>query len=154
MEPDSSGSAAYIDFSRLDPDPVPVGQKRPTKIESSDKISCLTIIIKCFMLYCSKYTYCTFRSAGCSLLWVEGISCSLDVLRGGLEMNILQFLIKKIDFHLNHFTIFGRQNRIPYWIRNRFRISIGMICWSQIMIHRYKMNRYESLVLPDWFGSV
>ncbi len=32
-------------LGRLDPGPVPVGQKWPTKIKSSDEISCLTITI-------------------------------------------------------------------------------------------------------------
>jgi hypothetical protein len=35
-----------------------------------------------------------FGSAGCSLLRAEGFFCSLDVLKRGLEMSSLKFLIK------------------------------------------------------------
>ena len=38
-----------------------------------------------------------FLSTGCSLLRSEGFSCSLCVLYGGLGINKLQFLIKKIE---------------------------------------------------------
>jgi hypothetical protein len=69
-----------IDFSRLDPDPGPGGQKLPTKIEKNSEISCF------------------FLSAGCSLLGAEGFSCSLDVLHGDFGMNKLQFLIQKLSF--------------------------------------------------------
>jgi hypothetical protein len=35
-----------------------------------------------------------FRSAGCSLLRAEDLSCNLDVLYGHLGMSKMQFLIK------------------------------------------------------------
>jgi hypothetical protein len=38
-----------------------------------------------------------FLSTGCSLLRAEGFSCSLGFLYGGLRINKLQFLIKKIE---------------------------------------------------------
>jgi hypothetical protein len=37
-----------------------------------------------------------FRSARCSLLRAEGFSSSLEVRYGGLGINKVQFLIKKI----------------------------------------------------------
>ena len=37
-----------------------------------------------------------FWSAGCPLLRGEDLSCSMDVLHGGLRINIKQFLINKI----------------------------------------------------------
>jgi hypothetical protein len=37
-----------------------------------------------------------FSSAGCSLLRAAGFLCSLDVLYGGLGIDKLQFLIKKL----------------------------------------------------------
>ncbi len=47
-----------------------------------------------------------FLSAGCSLLWTEGFSCSLGVIYGGLGISKLQFLIKKmeIEFPANFFS--------------------------------------------------
>jgi hypothetical protein len=38
-----------------------------------------------------------FEVPGCSLLRVEGFSCGLSVLYGGLGISKLQFLIKKIE---------------------------------------------------------
>jgi hypothetical protein len=38
-----------------------------------------------------------FLNTGCSFLRAEGFSCSLGVLYGGLGINKLQFLIKKIE---------------------------------------------------------
>ncbi len=58
-------------------DPDPGGQKWPQKTVKKDRIF-------------------IFWSAGCSLLRAEGFSCSLGVLYGGLGINKLQFLIKKI----------------------------------------------------------
>ncbi len=56
----------------------PGGQKLPIKIEKKERI---------FM----------FWSAGCSLLRVEGFSCSLGVLKGGLGISKLHFLFKKVN---------------------------------------------------------
>ncbi len=36
-----------------------------------------------------------YKSPGCSLLWAEGFSCSMDVLYRDLGISKLQFLIKK-----------------------------------------------------------
>ena len=53
-----------------------------------------------------------FWSAGCPLLRGEDLSFSMDVLHGGLRINIKQFLINKICifFQLKIFSIFGHQN--------------------------------------------
>ncbi len=42
-----------------------------------------------------KFIIFIFLSAGCSLLRIEGFSCSLDALHRGLGISKLQFLIKK-----------------------------------------------------------
>ncbi len=54
-----------------------------------------------------------FCSVGCFLLRAEGLTCSLDVLCGGLRISKLQFLIKKISVFsaVLFFSIFGHQNR-------------------------------------------
>jgi hypothetical protein len=73
----------------LDPDPDPGGQKYKNRKKS-----------RIFM----------FLSTGCSLLRAEGFSCSLGILYGGLGINKLQFLIKKIEVKfpaINFFQFFN-----------------------------------------------
>ncbi len=56
-----------------------------------------------------------FLSTGCSLTRAEGFSCSLGVLYGGLEINKLQFLIKKIEIKfpaINFFFNFWSSNPV------------------------------------------
>ncbi len=62
-----------------------------------------------------KYKKCRnfmFWSAGCSVLRVEGFSCSLDVLHGGLRINKLRFLVNEniVVFQLCNSYIFYHQN--------------------------------------------
>ena len=47
-----------------------------------------------------------FLSTGCSLLRAGGFSCSLGILSGGLGINKLQFLIKKIEIKLTAIIFF------------------------------------------------
>jgi hypothetical protein len=67
-----------------------------------------------------------FLSTGCSLLRVEGFSCSLGVLYGGLGISKLQFLIKKIKIifpAINFFSILGHQTLDPgSWSGSGIRI--------------------------------
>jgi hypothetical protein len=67
----------------LDPDPVAEGQNMThrNRIKSINYIFC----------------------AGCSLLRAQGFSCSLYALDGGLGINILQFLTKKVRFFQQFF---------------------------------------------------
>jgi len=53
-----------------------------------------------------------FLSTGCFIFRAEGFSCSLDILRVGLEIKNAIFLYKKymIFFQLYKFTIFSHQN--------------------------------------------
>jgi hypothetical protein len=74
VDPDPHGFA--IDSGRLDSDPERLDPHKRKKEEK--KIM--------------------FRSAGCSLLRVGGFFLSLDVLHGGLGINILLCLIKNINF--------------------------------------------------------
>ncbi len=47
-----------------------------------------------------------FWSTGCSPLWAEGFSCSLDVLYGGLGISKLQLLIKIISICFSAINFF------------------------------------------------
>ena len=73
-----------------------------------------------------------FWSAGCSLLRVDGFSCSLDVLYGGLGIIKLLCFIKKYKFSFSctFFTVFGHKNPGSGWIR----IRIDLKCWIRIRI--------------------
>jgi len=64
-----------IDIGRLDADPYPEGKKDSQK--RSEEISCFEVVDVLF-------------------LRARGFSCSMDVLHGGLGINVLQFLINKI----------------------------------------------------------
>ncbi len=94
-----------------------------------------------------------FWSAGCSLVWAEGFSCSLGVLCGGLGISKLQFFIQKL-------SIFGHQNPgsgldrdwiqiRPHWIRIRnterkkIENHVSAILWNHFF------NKV-SVRIPEW----
>ncbi len=54
-----------------------------------------------------KFRNFIFWSAWCSLLRAEGFFCSLDVFYGGLDMGILHFLIKILNFFLNCYNFWS-----------------------------------------------
>jgi hypothetical protein len=67
-----------------------------------------------------------FRSVRCSLLRAEGFSCSMKVLYGGLGINKLQFLIKKISNFFSSvifFQFLDIKTLDPDWVQIRFGIQ-------------------------------
>jgi hypothetical protein len=54
-----------------------------------------------------------FLSTGCSLLMADGLSYSLGVLYGGLGINKLQFLIKKIEIKFPAVNFFNFRSSNP-----------------------------------------
>jgi hypothetical protein len=65
-----------------------------------------------------------FCSAGYSLLRVEGFSCSLDVLYGGLGINKLQFLVKKRKENNFGCFLFFNFWSSQSWFHTRIRIYL------------------------------
>ena len=60
-----------------------------------------------------KYKIFMFWSAGCFLLRVEGFSCSLGVLYGGLWISKLQFLTKEIKIKFPAVNFFNFRSSNP-----------------------------------------
>jgi hypothetical protein len=68
VDPDPPGWI-YNDFDRMDPDPDPGGLNDPQKRDKSEEVYCFEVLNVLFYE-------------------LEGFSCSLDVLHGGLGINI------------------------------------------------------------------
>ncbi len=70
-----------------------------------------------------------FRRAGCSLLRAESISCSLDVLFGGLVISKLQFWIKKLYFMETIFSYYRSKIRtLLFWQFSPFQVQTYLGC--------------------------